>query len=238
MSSIRAAGVFLAAALIAAALPAAAQVLKIGLKTEPSSLDPQYHNLGPNNQIASHLFDPLVARDDKQLPTPGLATQWKSISDTVWEFKLRPGVTFHDGSAFTAEDVVFTFERAAKVPNSPSPFTLVTRQMTKLEIVDPLTLRIHTAAAAPLLPARPFRPADPVAQGGGRRCAGRQDHRRTRSRRGAYRHRPLQVRRLEARRGARAGAQRCLLGSQARLDQGDVPAAQKCRRPRRGFARG
>ncbi len=152
MSSIRTAGVFLAAALIAAALPAAAQVLKIGLKTEPSSLDPQYHDLGPNNQIASHLFDPLVARDDKQLPIPGLATQWKSISDTVWEFKLRPGVTFHDGSAFTAEDVVFTFERAAKVPNSPSPFTLVTRQITKLEIVDPLTLRIHTAAAAPLLP--------------------------------------------------------------------------------------
>ena len=65
---------------------------------------------------------------------------------------MRPDVKFQDGSPFTAEDVVFTFDRAAKVPNSPSPFTSITRQMTQLEIVDPLTLRIHTAAAAPTLP--------------------------------------------------------------------------------------
>jgi peptide/nickel transport system substrate-binding protein len=139
-------------ALLAFALPVAAQDLRIGLKTEPSSLDPQYHNLGPNNQIAQHIFDPLVAKDAQQLPVPALALSWKTVGDTVWEFKLRPGVTFQDGSPFTAEDVVFTFERAAKVPNSPSPFTLITRQMTKLEIVDPLTVRISTAAPAPLLP--------------------------------------------------------------------------------------
>ncbi|TMJ26508.1 MAG: ABC transporter substrate-binding protein [Alphaproteobacteria bacterium] len=142
----------LVSALLAFALPAAAQELKIGLKAEPSSLDPQFHNLGANNQIAQHIFDPLVARDAHQLAVPALALSWKPVGDTVWEFKLRPGVTFHDGSPFTAEDVVFTFERAAKVPNSPSPFTSITRQATKLEIVDPLTLRISTAAPAPLLP--------------------------------------------------------------------------------------
>jgi peptide/nickel transport system substrate-binding protein len=152
MSLVRAAGIFLMSVLVAVALPAAAQELKIGLKTEPSSLDPQYHNLGPNNQIAAHIFDPLIAKDEKQQPIPALALSWKTIGDTVWEFKLRPDVKFSDGSPFTAEDVVFTFERAAKVPNSPSPFTLVTRQMTKLEIVDPLTLRITTNAPAPLLP--------------------------------------------------------------------------------------
>src|SRR5258708_16475874 len=141
-----------AALMVAAALPAAAQALKIGLKAEPTSLDPQYQNIVSNNQIALHIFDPLVARDDKQRPIPGLATSWKAIGDTVWEFALRPDVKFQDGSPFTAEDVIFTFDRAAKVPNSPSPFTWVTRQMTQLEIVDPLTLRIHTAAAAPLLP--------------------------------------------------------------------------------------
>ncbi|HYD07859.1 MAG TPA: ABC transporter substrate-binding protein, partial [Reyranella sp.] len=135
-----------------AALPAAAQELRIGLRTEPSALDPQFHNLGPNNQIAQHMFDPLVAKDAQQLPVPGLALSWKAVDDTVWEFKLRPNVKFHDGSPFTADDVVFTFERAAKVPNSPSPFTLITRQMTRLEIVDPLTVRIATAAPAPLLP--------------------------------------------------------------------------------------
>jgi peptide/nickel transport system substrate-binding protein len=142
----------LAAALLSLALPALAQELRIGLKTEPSSLDPQYHNLGPNNQIAQHLFDPLVAKDAQQLPVPALALSWKPVGDTVWEFKLRPGVTFSDGSPFTAEDVAFTFDRAAKVPNSPSPFTLITRQVTRLEIVDPLTLRLSTASPAPLLP--------------------------------------------------------------------------------------
>jgi peptide/nickel transport system substrate-binding protein len=152
MSFIRTAGVFLAAVLMAMALPAAAQDLTIGLASEPSSLDPQYQNLAVNNEIAAHLFDPLVARDAQQRPIPALALSWKPVSDTVWEFKLRPDVKFSDGSPFTAEDVVFSYERAAKVPNSPSPFTMLTRQITRLEIVDPLTLRITTGAPAPLLP--------------------------------------------------------------------------------------
>jgi peptide/nickel transport system substrate-binding protein len=152
MSLIRAAGFFLSSIAIAATVPAAAQELRIGLKTEPSSLDPQYHNLASDNQIAAQVFDPLVAKDDRQQPVPALATSWRTIGDTMWEFKLRPDVRFQDGSPFTAQDVVFTFERAARVPNSPSPFTLATRQMARLEIVDPLTLRITTNAPAPLLP--------------------------------------------------------------------------------------
>lgn len=151
MSLLRTAGLLMAA-MLSVALPAAAQELTIGLKSEPTSLDPQYQNIAANNQIALHLFDTLVARDEKLLPVPGLAVSWKPVGDTVWEFKLRPNVKFHDGSPFTAEDVVFTCERAAKVPNSPSPFTILTRQMTRIEIVDPLTLRITTAAPAPLLP--------------------------------------------------------------------------------------
>ncbi len=139
-------------ALLAFALPAAAQELRIGLKAEPTSLDPQYQNLPANNQIALHIFEPLVARDAHQLLVPALALAWTPLSDTVWEFKLRPDVKFQYGSPFTAEDVVFTFERAAKVPNSPTPFTSITRQVTRLEIVDPLTLRITTGGPAPLLP--------------------------------------------------------------------------------------
>jgi len=142
----------LAAALLSLALPALAQELRIGLKAEPNSFDPQYDNVAANNQIARHLFDPLVARDVHQLPVPALALSWKPVGETVWEFKLRPGVTFSDGSPFTADDVAFTVDRAAKVPNSPSSFTPITRQVTKLEIVDPLTLRISTASPAPLLP--------------------------------------------------------------------------------------
>jgi peptide/nickel transport system substrate-binding protein len=144
--------VFLLMALLAFALPAAAQDLRIGVKAEPTSLDPQYQNYAPNNQIALTIFEPLVARDAQQLLVPALALSWKPVSDTVWEFKLRPDVTFQDGSPFTADDVVFTLERVAKVPNSPTPFTAITRQVTRLETVDPLTVRITTGAPAPLLP--------------------------------------------------------------------------------------
>ena len=139
-------------ALLALAMPAAAQDLRIGIRAEPTSLDPQYQNLAANNQVALSIFEPLVARDDQQRLVPALALSWKAVSDTVWEFKLRPDVKFQDGSPFTAEDVVFTFERAAKLPNSPTPFTSITRQATRLEIVDPLTVRITTGVPAPLLP--------------------------------------------------------------------------------------
>src|SRR5471032_388560 len=134
------------------ALPAAAQELKIGIKTEPSALDPQFHTLNPNIQVAAYFFVALVAQDADLKTQPSLALSWKAIADTTWEFKLRPNVKFHDGSDFTAEDVVFTFERVPKVPNSPGPYTIYTRSMKSFEIVDPLTLRIHTKGPAPLLP--------------------------------------------------------------------------------------
>src|SRR3989338_368148 len=54
---------------------------------------------------------------------PGLAESWQPVGDTTWEFKLRRGVKWHDGTPFTADDVVFTFERVPAVPNSPSPMT-------------------------------------------------------------------------------------------------------------------
>jgi len=136
---------------VAVADPASAQELKIGIKTEPSALDPQFHTLNPNIQVADHFFDALVAQDANLKPQPALAVSWKTIDDTTWEFKLRPNVKFHDGSDFTAEDAVFTFERIPKVPNSPGPYTIYTRSMKSFEIVDPLTLRIHTNGPAPLL---------------------------------------------------------------------------------------
>ena len=146
----------LAAALTVSSLsmaaPAGAQELKIGIKTEPSALDPQFHTLNPNIQIGAYFFDALIAQDAELKTKPALALSWKAIDDTTWEFKLRPGVKFHDGSDFTAEDVVFTYERIPKVPNSPGPYTIYTRQMKSFQIVDPLTLRIVTTGPSPLLP--------------------------------------------------------------------------------------
>src|SRR5689334_23205076 len=142
--------------LIAAALlgPAAALAadLTIGLGTDVTSLDPHYHNLTPNNNVAQHVFGLLVQRNEKEQLEPGLATEWKTVDPTTWEFKLRKGVKFHDGSEFTAEDVIASLNRVPQVPNSPSPFTAYTKQIVKAEIVDPYTVRLRTATPYPLMP--------------------------------------------------------------------------------------
>jgi ABC-type transport system substrate-binding protein len=126
-------------------------VLKIGLQAEPSSMDPHYHNLTPNNMMAKYTFDPLIIQDHKQNLKPGLAVSWKPISDLTWEFKLRRDVKFHDDSPFTAEDVKFTLERAPNVPNSPSSFGRFINHVKKIEIVDPHTIRLTTADPFPLM---------------------------------------------------------------------------------------
>ena len=90
--------------------PASAKELKVGLSAEPSAMDPHYHNLTPNNSLLSHVFERLIENDEKQNLIPSLAESWKAINDTTWEFKLRKGVKWHDGSPFTADDVVFTFK--------------------------------------------------------------------------------------------------------------------------------
>ena len=142
------------AALAAAAfaLPLHAANLTIGLGTDVTATDPHYHNLTPNNNVASHVYGYLVERNEKSQMIPGLATEWKAIDPTTWEFKLRKGVKFHDGSEFTAADVVASIDRVPKVANSPSPFTAYTKQITKIDVVDPYTIRFKTAQPYPLMP--------------------------------------------------------------------------------------
>jgi peptide/nickel transport system substrate-binding protein len=125
--------------------------LKVGLALEPSSIDPHYHNLTPNNSFARHIFDRLAHTDEKQRLEPGLAVSWKPLDDTTWEFKLREGVKWHDGSPFTADDVLFTFERAPNVEASPSSFALYTKGKT-LTKVDDHTIHIKTERPHPLMP--------------------------------------------------------------------------------------
>ena len=60
----------------------AAQIV-IGSALEPSSIDPHYHNLGPNNAIARHIFEALVDTNEKQQLGPGLAVSWKPVNDTT-----------------------------------------------------------------------------------------------------------------------------------------------------------
>ena len=130
---------------------ASAKELTVGLASEPTSMDPHFHNLGPNNSLLSHLFDALVLQDENQSLVPGLAVSWRAINDTTWEFKLRQGVKFHDGSPFTADDVVFTFQRAPDVEGSPSSFGTYTKGKEVMK-VDDHTVHIKTERPYPLMP--------------------------------------------------------------------------------------
>jgi peptide/nickel transport system substrate-binding protein len=142
----------LAAAMALLAGGAGAQTLTMGVGSPVTSLDPHYHQLSPNNAVSDMIFDKLIDTDEKSRSIPGLALEWRPVGPTVWEFKLRPGVRFHNGNAFTAEDVVATIQRLPNVPNAPSSFAAYARPIVRMEIVDPLTLRLHTREPYPLLP--------------------------------------------------------------------------------------
>ncbi|MCP5265207.1 MAG: ABC transporter substrate-binding protein [Burkholderiaceae bacterium] len=137
-------------AVVACSGGALAADLVIALKTEPSSLDPQYHALTPNIQVSQTLFEPLVCNGTDLELQPCLAESW-AVDGKVWTFRLRPNVKFADGSPFTANDVVFTFDRVPKVPNSPSSFKIYQQHIVKVEAADPLTVRITTDVPYPLL---------------------------------------------------------------------------------------
>jgi peptide/nickel transport system substrate-binding protein len=142
-----------AAVILAASMgTASAEELTIGLAAEPSAMDPHYHNLGPNNAMREHIFEALVEQDAQQLLEPTLAESWEPIDDTTWEFKLRQGVKFHDGTDFDAQDVIYTICRVPLVEDSPSSFTIYTKAVAGMEAADPHTLLIKTDGPYPLLP--------------------------------------------------------------------------------------
>ncbi|MCS6891391.1 MAG: ABC transporter substrate-binding protein [Rhodovarius sp.] len=145
----------LAAAAVAAILAAggaAAQNLTMAVGAPVTSLDPHFHQLSPNNAAAQMIFSRLVGTDAQSRMVPDLAESWRAVEPTVWEFRLRRGVRFHNGSDFTAEDVAFTIERVPNVPNSPSSFAGFVRPISRIEVVDSHTLRLHTRSPYPLLP--------------------------------------------------------------------------------------
>ena len=145
----------LAAGLIAfgaLAAQAQAQTLRIGLASEPTSMDPQFHNLATNTQVRQNVFESLIQQDPTQALEPQLATEWEAVNDTTWRYSLREGVTFHDGSPFTARDVIYSVCRIPLVENSPSSFSLYTSSVTSMTAEDDHTLIIETDGPNPLVP--------------------------------------------------------------------------------------
>ena len=140
-----------AAGILLGAATASAADLTIGRATEQNSLDPQFSDLGNDVATAENMFESMIEFDSKLRIHPSLAVSWKLLDPLTWEIKLRPGVTFHDGTPFTGDDVAFSLKRARDVPNSPGPLASFVRPVKQTEVIDPLTLHIHTDQPTPLL---------------------------------------------------------------------------------------
>ncbi|HEY8250882.1 MAG TPA: ABC transporter substrate-binding protein [Burkholderiales bacterium] len=134
-----------------AAIGAHAQTVRIANQGDSLSMDPHSLNESLQLSVTGNVYEPLVGRGKDLSLAPALATSWKATSPTVWRFELRKNVTFHDGTPFTADDVVFSFERAPNVEGSPSSFGIYARGKTFTK-VDDHTVHIKTAAPYPLMP--------------------------------------------------------------------------------------
>ena len=126
--------------------------LTIAVSAPVTSMDPHYHNLTPNLALSRHLFSGLTDTDDHAKVIPALAESWRLVDPTTWEFKLRADARFHDGTPFTADDVAFTLDRVPRVPNSPASYSVYTKAVTGVEVVDAHTVRLRTDGVYPLLP--------------------------------------------------------------------------------------
>ncbi|MEM7695932.1 MAG: ABC transporter substrate-binding protein [Pseudomonadota bacterium] len=132
------------------ATAANAETLRWARAGDSLTLDPHSQNEGPTHTLAHQIYEGLLQRDMAGEIIPALATSWSVTEDAnVWEFKIREGVTFHGGQELTAEDVVFSFERA-KLPTSAMKELL--SSIETIEAVDDYTVHMTTSGPNPLLP--------------------------------------------------------------------------------------
>jgi len=138
--------IVLAGALALLCPPALAVTLRVAIAGDFISMDPQVGD-GMQFGFSANIYDALVSRDKQMNLVPGLATEWTLAAPTVWRFKLRKGVKFHDGTPFTADDVVFSVERA----NSPKS-EIRSDEIRKARKIDDSTVEIETSEPLPVLP--------------------------------------------------------------------------------------
>lgn len=136
-------------ALSATSWVATAQTIRIANQGDALSLDP--HSLSESLQLSltQNVYETLTGRNKDLSLAPLLATSWKQITPTVWRFELRKGVQFHDGTPFTADDVLFSLARAAGEGSDMQSYTNDFREVRK---VNDLTVDIETKAPYPILP--------------------------------------------------------------------------------------
>lgn len=140
--------VVVVASLVVAATAHAAD-LRIGRSNEQSSMDPQFSRTGNNLMTAQDVFDRLIENDANLQTRPALAVSWKALDPLTWEVKLRDNVKFHDGSAFTADDVLFSMKRAGEIQNSPATFAGAVRGIAAMDVIDAHTIHFKTTTPTP-----------------------------------------------------------------------------------------
>ena len=114
------------------------------------TLDPHAINEGTTHTLNHHIYEPLILRDGLGQLIPALATAWRqTTSALVWHIDLRPGVAFHDGTPLTADDVVFSLQRAL-APTSDMRSRL--QAVETVEAIAPDRIQITTRVRDPLLP--------------------------------------------------------------------------------------
>ncbi len=118
-----------------------------------SKFDPHFSTSSNDIRVSFNLFDNLTSRHPDGNLYPGLATEWKTTAPTTWQFKLRPGVKWHNGDAFTSADAKFSIERTYD-PAAKTMVATVFTTIERIETPDATTLVIHTKKPDPLLPAR------------------------------------------------------------------------------------
>ena len=145
-------GPVLALGLSAALAPARAAEITVALSAAPTSSDPHFHDLGPNNALMHQLYGTLVRTDATLHPVPDLALSWKLLDDHTWSFSLDPDAKFSDGTPFTANDVVFSLCRTIRGVGPTHSFTSVPLAMATVETPDAHTVILHTRQPEPLMP--------------------------------------------------------------------------------------
>jgi peptide/nickel transport system substrate-binding protein len=134
---------------LAVAGAASAQTVRIGNQGDALSMDPHSLNESLQLSVTGNVYEPLVGRDSKLGLTPALATSWRQTSPTVWRFELRRNVKFHDGTPFTADDVLFSFARASGDGSDMKSYTNDVKEVRK---VNDFVVEIETKAPFPILP--------------------------------------------------------------------------------------
>lgn len=130
--------------------------LRVGFTEDALTLDPANHRARTTETIIRNMHDGLLTRDANMNVVPQLAESWTTIDPTTYEFKLRAGMTFHDGSPVTAEDVKFSFDRLIQegaMGGQTSPRQSLLSALEEIVIVDDLTVRFLLSSAWPILPA-------------------------------------------------------------------------------------